>query len=301
MYPGSSLLQRVQECILGQDIIEWASDNFEPFLSLFDVVRMDGENRSRIKDGAIYLNSLPDMARMHAHSPTSHVLFTYLNENWGGFSTTVPGRTIDWGHWDSVLADAGSSPAAVQNYLADPRVKAVVTPQHTAIQHPRILSLPIGVKHSQSLLDHLRNADDLKTQELLLNNSGWRHRQQINAGVIANFDGRLYNTYGATQTEYYRSILRSRFVLCPSGLGWDSYRIWETLVLGSVPIIERSPGWDSVLDDLPVLKVTDFSEVTPGLLARAWPSILAQRDRFDFGKLTKQWWVSRIHGLLDKG
>jgi hypothetical protein len=164
------------------------------------------------------------------------VLFTYLNENWGGFSTTVPGRTIDWGHWDSVLAEAGSSRAAVQNYLADPRVKAVVTPQHTA-----------------------------------------------------------------TQTEYYRSILRSRFVLCPSGLGWDSYRIWETLVLGSVPIIERSPGWDSVLDDLPVLKVTDFSEVTPGLLARAWPSILAQGDRFDFGKLTKQWWVSRIHGLLDKG
>jgi hypothetical protein len=37
---------------------------------------------------------------------------------------------------------------------------------------------------------------------------------------------------------HYLDIAQSKFVLCPSGLGFDTYRLWETIILGSIPIVE---------------------------------------------------------------
>ena len=140
-----------------------------------------------------------------------------------------------------------------------------------------------------------------RSRNLLINNSDWQHRKSINATVIANFDGQIRNEFGASQQKYNNSILESRFVLCPSGLGWDTYRIWETLLLGSIPVVEQSPGWDSVFDDLPVLTVTHFDQVTPDLLAWAYPQVISQCDQFEFSKLTRQWWVREITRLALSG
>jgi hypothetical protein len=252
-----------------------------------------------MKDGAIYLGSLSDMVRLHAHHRTSHVLITPLNENWGAFSTTVPHRTVDWGVWQDHLARAGCTPTMVRQYLDDPAVKAVVATNHTAFWHPKILALPIGISHDHASIEPFIHGDRPgKTQDLLISNSGWGHRAGINQQVISNFGGRIRNQYGADLTAYFRSIAEARFVLCPSGVGWDTYRTWETLTLGSIPIVEYSEGWHTVFDELPVLFVTNFDEVTPALLARAYPEILSQHERFDFGKLTKRWWASKITSLL---
>jgi hypothetical protein len=299
--PGTGepcLLVRVRDAIRGHDLIEWSAGDFEPFRAQFTAIPLQDGSVARMRDGAIYHATLPDMVRLHARRRTAHVLLAHLNENWGAFSTPVPGRTVDWGSWHSHLAAAGCTPQMVRDYLDDPAVKAVVTPQHTVFAHRAILTLPIGLRHLRELVDVVARSDGAKTQDLLLNNSGWRHRQQINERVAANFGGRIDNSYGMRQSEYFEAVARARFVLCPSGLGWDSYRIWETLLLGAVPIVEHSEGWHRVLDDLPALTVARFDDVTPGLLARAWPDILSRCDGFDYGKLTTRWWVSRINGLL---
>lgn len=46
--------------------------------------------------------------------------------------------------------------------------------------------------------------------------------------------------------EYINALLQSKFVLCPTGNGLDSYRILEALYLGAVPIIingDNEEGW----------------------------------------------------------
>lgn len=304
------LLQRIRDATLDREPIYWLDgvhNDFAPFVAQFQAIDLHNGSISQLKDGSIYLNNLPDMVRMHAAYRTSHVLITGLNENWGAFSTLVPHRTVDWGDWQNHLADAGCTPQRVRQYLDDPAVKAVVTPHHTAFWHPTILSIPVGISagfmevllERPLALDDLIRAEHGRTQELLINNSGWQHRKQVNDCVIANFGGRISNTFRTSAAEFFESVTRSRFVLCPSGLGWDTSRLWETLMLGSIPIVEYSEGWHTVLDDLPVLFVTNFEEVTPALLATAYPDILSQCERFDYGKLTKQWWVSRITKLLD--
>lgn len=40
------------------------------------------------------------------------------------------------------------------------------------------------------------------------------------------------------ESDHYLQAAQSRFVLCPSGLGFDTYRLWETLLLGAIPIVE---------------------------------------------------------------
>ena len=42
-----------------------------------------------------------------------------------------------------------------------------------------------------------------------------------------------------TETEYLPLLLNSTFTLCPSGKNPEQYRIWEALMAGSIPIIER--------------------------------------------------------------
>jgi hypothetical protein len=293
------MLERLRAALRDQPLLHWADDEFAAFFALFDpfdLVRLEeGGTTDRMADGAIYACDLSGMLRLHARRPTRHVLLTPLNENWGAFSTTVPHRTIDWGRWDDLLALAGCTRTQVLRYLDDPAVKAVVATSHTALSHPKIVSLPIGIAvEPAQLLPLIHGGRPDKTELLLLNNSGWGHRAAINARVIANFGGALANTYHPHQPDYLPSIVRSRFVLCPSGFGWDTYRLWETLMLGSIPVVEYSEGWHTVLDDLPVLFVTNFDEVTPALLARAYPAILANVECFDFAKLTTPWWAAMI-------
>ena len=89
----------------------------------------------------------------------------------------------------------------------------------------------------------------------------------------------------------YGQVLSSKFVLCPPGLGADSYRIWEVLYLGAIPVVERTGGgWDDIFLDLPVLLVDDFGDVTQELLEASYPRLLARCGAFDYRKLTKAYW-----------
>jgi hypothetical protein len=269
-------------------------------MAMFEVIDLNSGDASQMRDGGLYSNGLPEMMRMHANHRTSHVLITPLNQNWGAFSTTIPNRTVDWGDWRKHLARARCTPEMVGSYLDDPAVKAVLATQHTTIWHPKIISIPVGVPRGTAAISrHLETVNGAKTQDLLINNSGWGHRTEVNERVSANFGGRIRNTFGCSEAEYFQSVTRSKFVLCPSGFGWDNYRIWETLTLGSIPVLEYSRGFHSVLDDLPALWVEHFDQVTPDLLATAYPDLLSRRDSYDYRKLTRQWWVSRVARLLN--
>lgn len=297
-------LQQVRDAVLPHDIFSWSQEDtgFRHFFDAVDLRQLAPDAaRPRLRDGALYYSDLPTMVRVHAAHPTEHVLITASTGNWGAFSYEIRDRTVDWGSWESSLEQAGSSPAEVLAYLDDPRVRAVLTTNHSAIRHRKLVYIPLGVPDDHApVVAALRTGSAVKTQELMINNSGWRHRAAINAGVIDRFRGQVVNSYGCGTAAYYAEMLAARFVLCPSGFGWDTYRIWEALALGAVPIVERSPGWDALLDDLPALLVGDFAHVTPALLRRAYPQIAAQRQRFDFAKLTRQYWVRRVNALLSR-
>ena len=222
----------------------------------------------------------------------------------------------------------------VRDWLEDVNLRLVFTTQHQQIvRHPKIVSFPLGIRRGNIpwLLTLIMGAARPPRRRLLLiNNSGWQFRSGINDLVARNFDPPLKNLYctkkrcpvavghvfegEAVSEERYRQlmnkppdvdafyayhpygqILTSKFVLCPPGLGADSYRIWEVIYLGAIPVIERTGGaWDDIFVDLPVLFVDDFSEVTKPFLDAAYARLLGRCGKFNSRKITKKYWLDII-------
>ena len=267
--------------------------------------------------GVVFNDNVCAMAKVDPAKHVDHVLVTRLGENWGAFSSAIPNRTAEWGDMREHWANEGCNMADIKGYLDNEHVKMVVTTQHhSALDHPKIVSLPLGVRQGGLLLRGARPQPGrhaaggvarartpARTQWLMINDSGFRHRKAIAERVVRNMPpGTVRNTYdaspGADRLAYIDEMRRSRFVLCPSGMGVDSFRVWQALYLGAVPVVEKATafGWDRTLDDLPVLWVTDFGEVNQALLEAAYPALEAAcaHGLLRWEKLTRSWWIRRV-------
>ena len=63
--------------------------------------------------------------------------------------------------------------------------------------------------------------------------------------------------------------------------------------MGTIPVLEtygRQDGFYRTFDDLPVLWVDHYDNVTPSLLEEAYPRILRGARNYKFEKLTNWWW-----------
>ena len=61
-------------------------------------------------------------------------------------------------------------------------------------------------------------------------------------------------------SDYVDSILDHKMVVCPEGNGIDCHRVWETLLLGRVPIVKKSKAMNH-FSDLPILFVDKWNEI----------------------------------------
>jgi hypothetical protein len=58
-------------------------------------------------------------------------------------------------------------------------------------------------------------------------------------------------------------MTKTHFVICPSGNGMDSHRIWESAYLGAVPVIlkEHAPGGSQLWPTLAVESWEDLKQI----------------------------------------
>ena len=67
-----------------------------------------------------------------------------------------------------------------------------------------------------------------------------------------------------TPNGRWNALLESRksnFVLCPRGVGVETHRMWETLMLGSIPVVEEHPFLAPFVKALPILTVDSWSRL----------------------------------------
>jgi hypothetical protein len=84
-------------------------------------------------------------------------------------------------------------------------------------------------------------------------------------------------------------------VLAMAGLGVDSYRLWESLYFGCVPVIERSMGLDRTVYKLPVLLVDDYYYVTEQMLREAYVEALYRAHKWEYERITWQWYERLLY------
>lgn len=100
--------------------------------------------------------------------------------------------------------------------------------------------------------------------------------------------GKLVTSAGFAQglghKEYYKFMSASRIAICPRGnVSPDSFRLWESLEAGCVPIVEGSDWWQQFFPEHPFSVVDDWEHL-PGVI---------DRDLRNFPERQKQcldWW-----------
>ncbi len=112
-----------------------------------------------------------------------------------------------------------------------------------------------------------------------------------------------YQTRVRLQKERYKEIVaRSKFVLCPRGWGVSSFRLFETLAAGRVPVIvsdewvaPRGPDWDACSVRIQESDVLNLARILEAREAQ-WP-VMAQNAADTF----RAWFAADVlfHRMMD--
>jgi len=125
----------------------------------------------------------------------------------------------------------------------------------------------------------------------------WPHnvgRKAILKDANATLNGTISTSFERKKSPI-PDYLSSTFVLAPAGVGWDTYRMFEAMVNGAIPIVERMPGNDHTLHNLPVVLVASMTRPPPeDKLRRIAGEYAAKAAAFSWEKLGWKWWHSLV-------
>lgn len=206
-----------------------------------------------------------------------------------------------------ILITHNSDEDASQRYryhLDEPKLLAWFG-QNANFQHPKFYPIPIGIANTMFAFG------DLKCFAKMLEKKDQYPKQNL---LYANFTPdthpdryKLYHIFSLKDfcyfqkkrislEEYLQDVLQSEYVLSPRGNGLDTYRTWESMLMGAIPIVQHS-HLDPLFEDMRVLLVNDFCEITREFLEKQL--LLLQLKPHNNEKLYLNYYYELIKSLKD--
>jgi hypothetical protein len=250
----------------------------------------------------------------------------------GAAITSVPFDPIQKKGHKSVPGPLNWTRKQFEGFINDPRIAHWFT-QNAVARHPKLTAIPLGIDYRW--LNRMRKnhsnvgghawGDKMSPQEqeqqllrIVQAQKPWRERE---SEAYADFHLQMLSRDGpgsrrnaltrfkeprihwaATKTRMNRNDVweqygKHKFVVAPLGIGLDSYRVWECLILGSVPIVPESElVVDELYEGLPVLRVAKWEDTdvrafeqsaVAAMMNSHWNSSASE-------KLTLEYWLRRI-------
>jgi hypothetical protein len=172
--------------------------------------------------------------------------------------------------------------------------------------HPRISPLPIGLENKKwhpmkknvmkLALKNRENANRKKKALCQFNPVTFRQERQNLLSMVLNnniYADPFYCLNGVSFEVYADNLTRYEFCLCPRGNGIDTHRMWESILLGCIPIAKKhiTHFFDM---EIPVVFIDSWLEVDAAFLEEKSKSI--NRELFETPILTKTYWENKILG-----
>ena len=110
--------------------------------------------------------------------------------------------------------------------------------------------------------------------------------------IVKQHLGEFLN-YSITREEFFDALESSKFCICPRGNAYDTFRMWDALYSGTVPIVVREAVFHELLEDLPILfldSYDDFENLDAEALESAYSRMLD--TEFNFEKLRASCWLN---------
>jgi hypothetical protein len=127
--------------------------------------------------------------------------------------------------------------------------------------HDRVKFLPIGV--NGPCLQQRERYKPLAIS-FFLNYPGFVHREKFSAFLESTPEVQQYCLPFAPYETYCELVSECRFSCCPMGGGYDTLRFWETLLVGTIPIVKKHPFYEVIklyYPTLPMVIVDDWKDI----------------------------------------
>jgi len=164
--------------------------------------------------------------------------------------------------------------------------------------HQGVNILPLGVIYKKrgemfTSKKNMKNANSYKTQLCFYGMRPDKNDERFNIyNQVKDF---AVCAKQLPQADYYKQIGKSVFTFCPQGYGVDTWRFFEALYLGSIPVVRKSiisAFWKQYLNIFEYENVADITE--QNLL----DFVIKKENR---EVLTNEYWINKIKGELHNG
>ncbi len=187
------------------------------------------------------------------------------------------------------------------DYLDDEKIIAWFSVHASARTHPKFFMLPLGIYQDKKYYEPRAELTQLfarlraiPKENLLYSNYGDLLGKKPERAEVDDLFDTLPFCYKAKRLpflDYMKEMAHFKFTLSPRGYGPDSYRNWEAMLVGSIPIVHTS-HLDPLYEDLPILIIHDWKEITEEYLERKWHEMTSKK--FTIEKLFMEYWWKKI-------
>lgn len=207
-----------------------------------------------------------------------------------------------------------SAPGQFFSYLDDPKIIHWFGQNPSIANHPKFTPIPIGIANQfwwhgkKEIFDAAiaANRDVEKTTMLYINfapgashinDEAFRIYTAERTDAWNKLANKTFSYVAARKApyDYLMEVMRSKFVASPRGHGLDCHRTWEALLMGAYPIVKTSP-LDSIYKDLPVVIISDWSEITTEFLQQKYDEF--QSKSWNMSKIYIHYWIDLIKRTL---
>lgn len=182
--------------------------------------------------------------------------------------------------------------------------------QNVSVENEKLVPIPIGVENrywyvkrtlDEKLFFNVSKMEHQRNKLAYLNIA--LHTFEEERKFVRNFfRKKSFVVYGGKKSfsNYLKDLKRHRFCISPSGNGVDCHRTWESLLMGSIPVVrpivkstgKRAYGNEFLYKNLPVIIVNDWEEVTEDFLEKKFEEI--SNMKVDLSRLYFPYWRDLI-------
>lgn len=187
------------------------------------------------------------------------------------------------------------------SYLDDPLIIAWFSVHACKKSHPKFYQIPLGIFQNKKYYTPRAELTQLfaqwrhepKKKLLYMNFGDIRGKKPERADVVEIFKNAPFCHEAERKPflDYMKEMSEYKFSLSPRGYGPDAYRNYEAMLVGSIPIVHTSQ-LDPLYEDLPVLIVHDWHEVTEEFLEQKYTEMTTKK--YNIEKLFMDYWWKKI-------
>ena len=131
-----------------------------------------------------------------------------------------------------------------------------------------------SIKTNKIYINFVKNTNEKKREKLLdfFKDKSWA----------------IFNNPNLDLNTYKQKLESHKFVLCPPGNGIDTHRMWETLYLDSIPVVEKNIS-SREYSKLPIIYYENIEDVNIEYLNERCKELIFEKEM-----LSVDWWEKKV-------